>query len=143
MGSVYGFWRQLTKDQKQAKLRYIEIIYSLLFRKLVSVQRRLHLQHIMRSSISVVLSSSLNHVTGEEHSSPYRRILASSNYRNHATTAELGAPIQETSCGSFRAKTKAYYLALVLNLQDNYLFFEFSISRNYALLQFSTPSKNT
>ncbi|XP_022137007.1 sucrose synthase 6 isoform X2 [Momordica charantia] len=35
MGSVYGFWRQLTKDQKQAKLRYIEIIYSLLFRKLV------------------------------------------------------------------------------------------------------------
>ncbi|KAA0036057.1 sucrose synthase 6 [Cucumis melo var. makuwa] len=35
MGSIYGFWRQLTKDQKQAKMRYIEMIYSLLFRNLV------------------------------------------------------------------------------------------------------------
>ncbi|XP_023519351.1 sucrose synthase 6-like [Cucurbita pepo subsp. pepo] len=35
MGSVYGFWRQINKDQKQAKMRYIEMLYSLLFRKLV------------------------------------------------------------------------------------------------------------
>uniref|UniRef100_A0A0A0LQA9 Sucrose synthase n=1 Tax=Cucumis sativus TaxID=3659 RepID=A0A0A0LQA9_CUCSA len=35
MGSIYGFWRQLTKDQKQAKMRYIEMIYSLLFRNMV------------------------------------------------------------------------------------------------------------
>ena len=37
MGSVYGFWRQINKDQKQAKMRYIEMLYSLLFRKLVSI----------------------------------------------------------------------------------------------------------
>ncbi|XP_023523280.1 sucrose synthase 5-like [Cucurbita pepo subsp. pepo] len=35
MGSIYGFWRQLNKEQKQAKMRYIHMFYSLLFRKLV------------------------------------------------------------------------------------------------------------
>ncbi|XP_047317282.1 sucrose synthase 5-like [Impatiens glandulifera] len=34
MGSVYGFWRQMNKDQKQAKLRYIQMIYNLQFRDL-------------------------------------------------------------------------------------------------------------
>ncbi|KAH6772505.1 sucrose synthase 6 [Perilla frutescens var. frutescens] len=35
MGSAYGFWKQLYKDQKQAKQRYIYIFYNLQFRKLV------------------------------------------------------------------------------------------------------------
>ncbi|EXB86756.1 Sucrose synthase 2 [Morus notabilis] len=35
MGCVYNFWRQLNKDQKQAKQRYLQMFYSLLFRKLV------------------------------------------------------------------------------------------------------------
>ncbi|KAH6808049.1 sucrose synthase 6 [Perilla frutescens var. frutescens] len=35
MGSAYGFWKQLYKDQKQAKQRYIDIFYNLQFRKLV------------------------------------------------------------------------------------------------------------
>ncbi|KAG6423938.1 hypothetical protein SASPL_114346 [Salvia splendens] len=34
MGSAYGFWKQLIKDQKQAKQRYIDIFYNLQFRKL-------------------------------------------------------------------------------------------------------------
>ncbi|KAH6817667.1 sucrose synthase 6 [Perilla frutescens var. frutescens] len=34
MGSAYGFWKQLYKDQKQAKQRYIDIFYNLQFRKL-------------------------------------------------------------------------------------------------------------
>ncbi|KAL1563093.1 Sucrose synthase 7 [Salvia divinorum] len=33
MGSAYGFWKQLIKDQKQAKQRYIDIFYNLQFRK--------------------------------------------------------------------------------------------------------------
>ena len=36
MGSTYGFWRQLNKDQKNAKNRYLQLFYNLLFRKLVS-----------------------------------------------------------------------------------------------------------
>ncbi|KAL7248519.1 hypothetical protein ACSBR2_003285 [Camellia fascicularis] len=32
MGSLYGFWRQLNKEQKQAKQRYIQVFYNLLFR---------------------------------------------------------------------------------------------------------------
>ncbi|XVF71019.1 hypothetical protein PTKIN_Ptkin12aG0000800 [Pterospermum kingtungense] len=35
MGSVYSFWKQLNKDQKQAKQRYIQAFYSLQFRNLV------------------------------------------------------------------------------------------------------------
>ncbi|KAL7090567.1 hypothetical protein ACP275_12G049500 [Erythranthe tilingii] len=29
MGSVYGFWRQMNKERKQAKQRYIDILYNL------------------------------------------------------------------------------------------------------------------
>ncbi|KAK6153232.1 hypothetical protein DH2020_012871 [Rehmannia glutinosa] len=35
MGLAYGFWRQLNKEQKQAKQRYIDIFYNLQLRKLV------------------------------------------------------------------------------------------------------------
>ncbi|XP_043718353.1 sucrose synthase 7-like isoform X2 [Telopea speciosissima] len=34
MGSIYGFWRQLNKEQKQAKQRYIQMLYSLQFKSL-------------------------------------------------------------------------------------------------------------
>ncbi|KAG8378645.1 hypothetical protein BUALT_Bualt07G0006900 [Buddleja alternifolia] len=34
MGLSYGFWRQLNKEQKQAKQRYIDMLYNLQFRKL-------------------------------------------------------------------------------------------------------------
>ncbi|KAL8547789.1 hypothetical protein ACS0TY_007212 [Phlomoides rotata] len=34
VGSAYGFWRQLNKEQKQAKQRYIDIFYNLQFRKM-------------------------------------------------------------------------------------------------------------
>ncbi|XAR73616.1 Sucrose synthase [Bertholletia excelsa] len=34
MSCIYGFWRQLNKDQKLAKQRYIQIFYNLLFRNL-------------------------------------------------------------------------------------------------------------
>ncbi|KAI3792800.1 hypothetical protein L2E82_06691 [Cichorium intybus] len=34
MGSMYGFWRQLNKENKQAKQRYIDILYDLQFKKL-------------------------------------------------------------------------------------------------------------
>ncbi|XP_034711925.1 sucrose synthase 7-like isoform X3 [Vitis riparia] len=34
MGSTYGFWRQLNKDQKHAKNRYLQLFYNLQFRKL-------------------------------------------------------------------------------------------------------------
>ncbi|KAH9780764.1 hypothetical protein WN944_014932 [Citrus x changshan-huyou] len=36
MGSIYGFWRQINKEPKEAKQRYIQMFYSLLFRKLAS-----------------------------------------------------------------------------------------------------------
>ncbi|XP_022141347.1 sucrose synthase 5-like isoform X2 [Momordica charantia] len=35
MGSTYTFWRQLNKDQKQAKQRYNQMFYNLLFKNLV------------------------------------------------------------------------------------------------------------
>ncbi|KAF6174602.1 hypothetical protein GIB67_006254, partial [Kingdonia uniflora] len=35
MGSIYGFWRRLNKDQKQAKHRYIQMLYNLQFKSLV------------------------------------------------------------------------------------------------------------
>ncbi|KAJ9140805.1 hypothetical protein P3X46_031405 [Hevea brasiliensis] len=35
MGSIYGFWRKLNKEQKFAKQRYIETFYNLQFRNLV------------------------------------------------------------------------------------------------------------
>lgn len=35
MGSIYSFWRQVYKDQKLAKQRYIEMFYNLQFRNLV------------------------------------------------------------------------------------------------------------
>ncbi|KAL8133837.1 sucrose synthase 6-like [Apium graveolens] len=35
MGTIYGFWRQLYKDQKLAKQRYIQMLYNLQFRNLV------------------------------------------------------------------------------------------------------------
>ncbi|KAK2421618.1 sucrose synthase [Trifolium repens] len=34
MGSIYGFWRRLNKEQKLAKERYIQIFYNLQFRNL-------------------------------------------------------------------------------------------------------------
>ncbi|KAI3464193.1 hypothetical protein Pfo_020856 [Paulownia fortunei] len=34
MGLAYSFWKQLNKEQKQAKQRYIDIFYNLQFRKL-------------------------------------------------------------------------------------------------------------
>ncbi|GFP99070.1 sucrose synthase 6 [Phtheirospermum japonicum] len=34
MGLAYGFWRQLNKEQKQAKQRYIDMFYNLQFRKM-------------------------------------------------------------------------------------------------------------
>nr|GEU88194.1 sucrose synthase 7-like [Tanacetum cinerariifolium] len=34
MGSMYGFWRQLNKENKQAKQRYIDILFNLQFKKL-------------------------------------------------------------------------------------------------------------
>lgn len=36
MGSMYGFWKQLNKENKQVKQRYIDILYDLQFKKLVS-----------------------------------------------------------------------------------------------------------
>lgn len=35
MGTTYTFWKQLNKDQKQAKQRYIQMFYNLLFKNLV------------------------------------------------------------------------------------------------------------
>ncbi|XP_010270733.1 PREDICTED: sucrose synthase 7-like isoform X6 [Nelumbo nucifera] len=34
MGSIYSFWRQLNKEQKQAKQRYLQMFYNLQFRNL-------------------------------------------------------------------------------------------------------------
>lgn len=31
MGCIYGFWRQLNKEQKSAKQRYTQLLYNLLF----------------------------------------------------------------------------------------------------------------
>ena len=39
MGSIYSFWRQLNKEEKQAKQRYIQMFYSLQFRNLASLKR--------------------------------------------------------------------------------------------------------
>ena len=36
MGSMYGFWRTLDKEEKQAKQQYLQMFYNLHFRKLVS-----------------------------------------------------------------------------------------------------------
>lgn len=34
MGSIYGLWRQMNKEQKQAKQRYLDMFYNLKFREL-------------------------------------------------------------------------------------------------------------
>ncbi|KAK3041895.1 hypothetical protein RJ639_002177, partial [Escallonia herrerae] len=41
MGSIYGFWKRLNKDQKHAKQRYLDLFYNLQFRNLaknISIQ---------------------------------------------------------------------------------------------------------
>ncbi|XWS60046.1 hypothetical protein CRYUN_Cryun07bG0000300 [Craigia yunnanensis] len=49
MGSIYGFWRQLNKEQNLAKQRYIQLLYNLKFRNLArtvpvpSEQAQVHL----------------------------------------------------------------------------------------------------
>jgi hypothetical protein len=40
MGSIYGFWRQLNKEQRQAKQRYLQLFYNLQFRRLVSSKKK-------------------------------------------------------------------------------------------------------
>ncbi|KRH09471.1 hypothetical protein GLYMA_16G217200v4 [Glycine max] len=40
MGSIYGFWRRLNREQKLAKERYIHMFYNLQFRNLVAWQNR-------------------------------------------------------------------------------------------------------
>jgi len=35
MGNMYSFWRQLNKEQKLAKQRYIQLFFNLKFRELV------------------------------------------------------------------------------------------------------------
>ncbi|XP_077246359.1 sucrose synthase 7-like isoform X2 [Tasmannia lanceolata] len=35
MGSIYSFWRQINKEEKQAKQRYLQMFYNLQFRNLV------------------------------------------------------------------------------------------------------------
>lgn len=37
MGSIYGFWIKMNKEQKLAKERYIQMYYNLQFRNLVSL----------------------------------------------------------------------------------------------------------
>jgi len=34
--SMYGFWRTMNKEERQAKQRYLQMFYNLQFRKLVS-----------------------------------------------------------------------------------------------------------
>jgi len=36
MGNIYTFWRQVNKEQKEAKQRYIHMFYNFLFKNLVS-----------------------------------------------------------------------------------------------------------
>nr|CAB3448424.1 unnamed protein product [Digitaria exilis] len=36
MGSTYGFWRTMDKEERQAKQRYLQMFYNLQFRRLVS-----------------------------------------------------------------------------------------------------------
>ena len=36
MASMYGFWRTMNKEERQAKQRYLQMFYNLQFRKLVS-----------------------------------------------------------------------------------------------------------
>ncbi|RDY04366.1 Sucrose synthase 5, partial [Mucuna pruriens] len=35
MGNIYTFWRQVNKEQKEAKQRYIQMFYNLIFKNLV------------------------------------------------------------------------------------------------------------
>ncbi|MFS7955271.1 putative sucrose synthase [Helianthus anomalus] len=35
MGNIYSFWKQLNKQQKEAKQRYIELFYNLHYKNLV------------------------------------------------------------------------------------------------------------
>ncbi|XP_020587320.1 sucrose synthase 7-like isoform X2 [Phalaenopsis equestris] len=39
MGSIYGFWKQLNKEEKLAKQRYIQMFYTLHFRSLVRIMQ--------------------------------------------------------------------------------------------------------
>jgi len=36
MGSTYGFWKTLNKEERVAKQRYLQMFYNLQFRNLVS-----------------------------------------------------------------------------------------------------------
>lgn len=42
MGSTYSFWKQLNKDQKMAKQRYLQMFYNLQFRHLVCLSCHFH-----------------------------------------------------------------------------------------------------
>jgi sucrose synthase len=38
MGSTYGFWRTLNKEDRVAKQRYLQMFYNLQFRNLVGLE---------------------------------------------------------------------------------------------------------
>ena len=46
MGSMYGFWRTLNKEERAAKQRYLQMFYNLQYRNLVSSRSAVYLQYI-------------------------------------------------------------------------------------------------
>lgn len=109
MGSAYGFWRQLNRDQKHAKQRYLQMFYNLQFRNLVSLLTPtfLPLSHVemkrsarwcglgkrSREDLSVprsVTSSALVRVCCTAGKDGARAADPSSGSSSHSTTAEWG-----------------------------------------------------
>ncbi|XP_052190356.1 sucrose synthase 6-like [Diospyros lotus] len=71
MGSIYGFWRQLNKKEKQAKQKYIDMFYNLQFRNLVQkittskcgIKKHMHKPKPKSQESSKRASSSLQRLT--------------------------------------------------------------------------------
>ncbi|KAK1384138.1 Sucrose synthase [Heracleum sosnowskyi] len=65
MGSIHGIWRQMNKEKKQAKQRYIDMFYNLQFRKLAR-NVRLPLEEPPKSAIGTTLKPEQPALTATE-----------------------------------------------------------------------------
>ncbi|WOG92281.1 hypothetical protein DCAR_0311544 [Daucus carota subsp. sativus] len=71
MGAIYGVWRQMNEEKKQAKQRYIDMFYSLQFRKLAKTVR-FTLEEPSKSAIATTLKPEQPTLTVAEVPSPPR-----------------------------------------------------------------------
>ncbi|WCJ24460.1 Sucrose synthase [Euphorbia peplus] len=122
MGSVYGFWRQLNKDQKLAKQRYIETFYGLQFRNLaknvpipsIVTQKQPQSSATSKPQEPVTSSSAVQTWKSE----PTQRTKPKKEAPSETAKPQLGKEIskQKPQVGSSRIRSGNWWFNMVVSL---------------------------